>query len=289
MCFSLTHARYDPAHCLLPLFRSLQRGEREKLKLDITCDFGSKSIRFWGPEPLGVDDLRVLQGLVAMSAVMQERLILPADPVTEKGQKLRSLLETKFDAANDDAIVVSGSYRQLAKEIGYADIEGGARFKAIRACIERLWAVSVIVESAGKKQGFRLLSEYASDEKSGNLFVALNPLLTSAIVGRTQHLRIDMSEVRNLKSDAARLMHQRLHWINAGQARSVALDALCSYVWPDATDKAGTVRTRKRTARKALAELESLGWLIEEYAKDKFKITRPAPGITQTHQKNKAD
>ncbi|WP_373873232.1 replication protein C, IncQ-type, partial [Aeromonas caviae] len=31
----------------------------------MTYTHGDDSIRFWGPEPLGVDDLRVLQGLVA--------------------------------------------------------------------------------------------------------------------------------------------------------------------------------------------------------------------------------
>lgn len=62
--FDLTHARHDPAHCLAPgLFRSLKRGERKRSKLDVTYTYGKDSIRFWGPEPLGADDLRVLQGL----------------------------------------------------------------------------------------------------------------------------------------------------------------------------------------------------------------------------------
>src|SRR5690606_1031695 len=137
-------------------------------------------------------------------------------PRTEAGQQLRLLLETKFDAIEADAMVVKGSYRQLAKEIGYVDADGGAAFKAIRECIERLWAVSVIVERNGKRQGFRILSEYASDDSDGRLFVALNPRLADAIVGSAQHLRIEMDEVRQLSTDPARLIHQRLHWINAG-------------------------------------------------------------------------
>src|SRR5699024_4587090 len=61
---SLSHVRHDPAHCLAPgLFRALKRGERKRSKLDVTYDYGDgKRIEFSGPEPLGADDLRILQG-----------------------------------------------------------------------------------------------------------------------------------------------------------------------------------------------------------------------------------
>lgn len=283
MTFNLTHVRHDPAHCLAPgLFRSLKRGERKKLKLDVTYEFGKDSIRFWGPEPLGADDMRILQGLVAMAAISGEDgrgILLHPEPRTEAGQQLRLLLETKFDAQAADAMVVKGSYRQLAKEVGYVDVDGGAAFKAIRDCIERLWAVSVIVERNGKRQGFRILADYASDDSDGRLFVALNPRLADAIMGNAQHLRIEMNEVRQLSTDPARLMHQRLHWINAGATAHVTLDTLCGYIWPEPADNPNTIKTRKQTARKSLAELAGVGWKSDEYAPGKFSITRPRSGI----------
>lgn len=54
MAFELTHARHDPIHCLAPgLFRSLKRGERKKLKLDVTYRYGAaEQVRFVGFEPL---------------------------------------------------------------------------------------------------------------------------------------------------------------------------------------------------------------------------------------------
>ncbi|GAA3711567.1 hypothetical protein GCM10022421_18730 [Oceanisphaera sediminis] len=97
MSFELTHVRHDPAHCLAPgLFRSLQRGERKRLKLDVTYTHGFDSIRFWGPEPLGVDDLRVLQGLVAMAAISGDGgrgIVLGNETESEIGQQLRLLLD----------------------------------------------------------------------------------------------------------------------------------------------------------------------------------------------------
>ena len=99
----------------------------------------------------------------------------------------------------------------------------------IRASL--LWAVSVIVERDGKRQGFRILSDYASDEKEGKLFVALNPRLAEAVIGDRPHSRLCMTEIRGLKTDPAWLMHQRLcGWIDPGKSGKVEIDTLCGYV-----------------------------------------------------------
>lgn len=288
MNFELTHVRHDPAHCLAPgLFRSLKRGERKRLKLDVTYTYGDDSFRFWGPEPLGADDLRVLQGLVAMAAISGERgrgIVLRHETGSDEGQQLRLCLDLKWEAIDRDALVVKGSFRKLAKEIGYAE-DGGSQFRTIRECIERLWAVSVIVERNGKRQGFRILSDYASDEQEGKLFVALNPRLAEAVMGERPHTRIDMTEVRALQTDAARLIHQRLcGWIDAGKSGRVELDTLCGYVWPGEA-RIEAMKKRRQTARRALAELAAVNWKLDEYAKGKWEIRRPSrttmtPGVT---------
>jgi hypothetical protein len=269
--FDLTHARHDPAHCLAPgLFRSLKRGERKTSKLDVVYEFGQgQKIEFSGPEPLGADDLRILQGLVAMAG--PAGLVLSPEPKTEVGLQLRMFMEPKWDAIQQDAMVVKGSYRALAREIGYANIEDT---KPIRDCIERLWKVSIIALSGGKRRGFRLLAEYASDDVAGKLFVALNPMIAQAVMGG-QHIRIDLWEVRSLKSDSARLIHQRLcGWIDHGKSRRIELDTLCSYVWPEPANSS-TMRKRRQRAKDCLPELSHIGWLVTEYAKGKFEITRP--------------
>jgi hypothetical protein len=62
------HARHDRAHCLAPgIFRSLKRGQRKKQKLDTTYVYGEVSLRFVGFEPLGADDMRFLQGIIALA------------------------------------------------------------------------------------------------------------------------------------------------------------------------------------------------------------------------------
>ncbi|WP_196606228.1 replication protein C, IncQ-type, partial [Escherichia coli] len=269
---NLSHVRHDPAHCLAPgLFRALKRGERKLGKLDVTYDYGDgKRIEFSGPEPLGADDLRILQGLVAMAG--PSGLVLEPEPETLGGQQLRLFLEPKWEAVTADAMVVKGSYRALAREIGYANIEDS---KPIRDCIERLWKVSIIAQNGRKRQGFRLLAEYASDEADGRLYVALNPLIAQAVMGGGQHVRISMDEVRALDSETARLLHQRLcGWIDPGKGGKASIDTLCGYVWPSEASGA-TMRKRRQRVREALPELIALGWTVAEYAAGKYDIARP--------------
>lgn len=101
-------------------------------------------------------------------------------------------------------------------------------------------------------------------------------------MGERPHTRIDMNEVRALQTDPARLIHQRLcGFIDLGSSRRVELDTLCGYVWPDEATNPNTMKTRRQTARKALAELATVGWKLSEYANGKWEIERPkTPGIT---------
>jgi len=279
MSFDLTHARHDPAHCLAPgLFRSLGPGDRKRLKLDVVYTHGEDKIEFSGPEPLSHDDLKVLQGLVAMAAVSGENgrgIMLRPETESEAGRQLRLFLDLKFDALEKDAMVAKGSFKALAREIGYS--EGGSGIRNIRECIERLWKVSVIVQRGKKRVGFRILSEYASDEDGGKLFVALNPRIAEAITGERPYSYIDMSECRKIKGSNATIIHQRLcGWIKPGGSGKAGIDVLCEYAWPDlAVAKKGTVRARHKRIRAAFPELESLGWTFDEYAKNKFNIKRP--------------
>jgi hypothetical protein len=275
MTYDLTHARHDRAHCLAPgLFRSLKKGDRKNLKLDVTYDFGEgERIEFKGFEPLGADDMRILQGLVAMAG--PSGIVLHPEPSTTAGEQLRLFLEPRWEAVEQDALVVKDSYRRLARELGYTDTDGGAAFRHIRTCIERLWSVSVIVQRGNRRQGFRILSGYASDEAEGRLFVALNPRLTKAILGDLQHARIDMHEVRELRTDVARLLHQRLcGWIDPGKSGTVTIDTLVGYAWPDPAS-AGTIRKRRHAVRQAATEFRDLGWRFEEVAKGRFEVARP--------------
>ncbi|MGD9710261.1 MAG: replication protein C, IncQ-type [Halothiobacillaceae bacterium] len=272
MKYDLTHARHDPAHCLTPgLFRSLKRGERKKLKLDVTYKYGYDFLRFTGFEPLDRTDMRLLQGIVAMAG--PAGIILSSEPKTEIGQQLRLFLDPRFDAAEKDASVVKSSISRLLKEIGLSD--GGINIKAIIASLHRMANVTVLVQKDSRQAVFHLLS-YAFDSDDGKLLVALNPRVTQAVLGERPFTSINMSEVRALRSDPAAFIHQRLSgWIDQGKTGKVEIDTLCDYVWFGGA-KAEAMKKRRQTIRKALLELVALGWTVEEYARGKFNIGRPA-------------
>lgn len=272
MDFDLTHGRHDPAHCLTPgLFRSLKRGERKKAKLDVTYRYGEgEQVRFIGFEPLGADDMRLLQGLIALAG--PKGIILTPTPTAEIPKQLRLFLNPKFDAAQQDALVVRENMTKLLTEIGLTD--GGKNIRSLKASLLRMSNVTVVVSKGRQQASFHLMS-YAFDESDGRLFVCLNPRITEAVLGGRSHARIVMEEVRKLTTDPARLIHQRLcGWIDPSKSGRVELSTLCEYVWPDKAKPQAT-RKRKRTTRKALDELTTIGWTVHEYAKGKYEITRP--------------
>lgn len=272
MDFDLTHARHDPAHCLAPgLFRSLVKGERKKAKLDVTYHYGEhEQARFIGFEPLGADDLRFLQGLIALGG--PEGFIVTPNPTSKKPKELRQLLDPKFDAVHQNALVVKTKISSLLHEVGLSD--GGKNITAFKNSLLRMSNVTVVLTKGARQASSHLLS-FALDDDDGDMHVCLNPRITEAILGKRAHTMLLMDEVRNLKTNPARLIHQRLcGWINASELGRVQLDTLCEYVWPKSTNP-NSMRRRRSKVRKTVIELENVGWTVNEYAQNKYELTRP--------------
>lgn len=271
--YEIEHARHDPAHCLTPgLFRSLKRGDRKNKKLDVTYQFSAdETMRFIGFEPLGADDMRLLQGVVALGG--PHGLILTHEPDSLTGKRLRKNLDIDGAISQHDGLVIRQSIGALLNAIGITNT--GENIKALKASLTRMANVSTVVTRGNQEASFHLMS-YVIDEGDGKLWIALNPRITEAILGNRPHARIDMREVRALQTDPARLIHQRLcGWVDVGKKRKIELDTLCTYVWPEPTENINTLKTRRQTVRKALTELANIGWSISEYAKGKFDIQRP--------------
>lgn len=266
--YDLTHARHDRATCLAPgLFRSLKKGERDK-NLDIKYSYGDETIHFLGPRPLNMTDLRTLQGLVAAAGPLGVDI-----EETDIGARLRELLDINGRAKN--SVSIKQSFSGFLKELGLTD--GGDNIKALKESFRRLSTVTIISKRGAVEVSSKILS-YALDDISEQFHAALNPRLTAAIVGQQpNHVHIDLSETRALngKSDAARAIHQRLcAWINPGKPGQIEIDKLCEYVWPTpATESA--FRQRKKRIRNALADLKNIGWEVTQYARGKYRITRP--------------
>jgi len=271
-------ARHHRAVCLAEgLFCSLEKGARKREKLDVAYRTATGSWRFRGPDLLGIDDLKHLQAIVALSG--REDRKLSADPKTSAGVALRHGLELSGHAANRDAMMFLGSYRQIAAAAGYNPDAGGS-FKRTRASLERMTEITVWVEMASKtgkgtqRGSYRLISSTFTDEGNGAIAVAVNPDIAAAILGDTPWCRLDMEEMRQLTSDAAVKLHQQLSAvIDQGKQLKIGMDTLVAYVWPSPAGNAAT-RKRKERLRKAIAEIAAGGWVFDAEG-DVFTISRP--------------
>lgn len=270
----VAYARHEPHHCLTPgLFKSYKRGDRKKLKqyakYEISPD-GKQYVEFKCFDPLGVDDMRVLQGVVALSG--PNGIVLEPSPIDKETNQLRMKLVTEEEAINEDGRLLSSSLADLCKLIGLSG--GGESNRLILASLERLHNVSVklVTEENGRlcTRISRILSysysEVTKDYSEGRVKVAINPIIARSVVGDKRYIKINLAEVRALKTDAAVLIHQRLcGWIDIGKERSVSMEKLFEYVWHDATDiTQDGIKYRRKTIRKAIEELRSIGWHINE-------------------------
>ena len=141
--------------------------------------------------------------------------------------------------------------------------------------------VSRANEQSSKEHAAGHLLSKLSSATGGTLEVELCPVLAAAVLGgRGHYLRVDLTEVRQLKTDPARLLHHRLHWINPGQKGSIGMDKLVGYVWPEPAN-AATQRKRHERVRNALIEMSALGWSFVKSG-EVYTIKRPAISVTPT-------
>lgn len=294
---TLEFAPMDP-DCVLAdgLFRSLRKGAR-KQRLHVVYGPPEDRIEFKAPDRLGVDDMRVLQGLMALAAKQSLDYDESAILIQEPGDRIGEQLALAFEATGDSVLGVGcrlrGSFATLVRAIG-ADAGSGTALKGIQECLRRLCAVTVFATVVDKLDvrkrritaSIRLVSAIFEEPVAGgpgSLITAVNPKLASiALAGigkqRTKYIRIDLREVRALTSDPARLLHQRLcGWIDPGSRCQVKLDRLLQYIWPEPAPSRKAAAWRRGRARAALRELETFKrpWTASEIERGKFEIVRP--------------
>lgn len=265
MIIEPTFAKMAPAIIHTPrLFISHAKDSRER-SMNLVHMMGGILFRFSGPQLTSVE-LRVLQGLVAFAGLQRQGSgVANAEPSDEVERLLCH------------SAALRTTCNKLAGAIGYR-INSGSAQSAIRAAIEKLAAVEIAICSVGSLDApnlsaGRLISNVASCR---GIDVALSPVLAAAVHGgRGTYLRTDLLEARRLTSDAARLLHHRLHWINTGSNRDVSLDKMIGYVWPSEEVSASAYRTRRQVLRTALGQLTALGWSVKPRG-ELFQIGRPA-------------
>ncbi len=299
------------------LFRSVPNGtERRSLQLVHGVEGGDpgsagwrREVEFLSPFLLGPTDLRTLQGLMALAAEQavywEDRSWVLSRPEDELGRQLALEFHASDGERERRVLQISGSLADLARAVGLDERSGNA-IGILKRSLKRLTAVTVwlrfsewhrvfehgraAARAVEKSEGScRLASAYWSEGAggggTGSLRAAVNPALSevamAAVVrgGRgVKYIRMDMREVRSLRTGAARLIHQRLcAWINPGDGGRVKLSTLCAYVYHEDAPTPNAAKGRRKAVRRALRELEGFEppWGVDEYAPGVFAIARP--------------
>lgn len=298
------------------LFRSVPSGtHRRTLELVHGVEGGDpgsagwrREVEFVSPYLLGPTDLRTLQGLMALAAEQavywEDRSWVLSRPEDELGRQLALKFEARDEEREKRVLQISGSLADLARAVGL-DARSGNAIGILKRSLKRLTAVTVWLRhiewyrgningrlglKTEKREGSCHLASACWAEGGGGgagaLRAAVNPALSEVAMAAvvpggtgTKYIRMDMREVRALRTGGARLIHQRLcAWINPGNGGKVRLSTLCAYVYPEDAPTPNAAKGRRRAVRRALRELVECfdpPWGVDEYAPGRFAIARP--------------
>lgn len=263
--FELTHSRMARICCLADrLFISFKHGERLNHQLNAAYPSSEQAeVQFEGRGLLGAFDLRLLLGVVALAGL--KGVELPLEP----GNALEGTIRHKFPDAY--SLIVKIQSAKLLREIGLST--GGGNIRLLNESLERLSKVNVSTPGFQRRQ-YPLLA-VAVDPISRTTLVGLGPLLSLPLKQGSNYSRVDLHDVRELKSEPALLIHLRLcGYVDAGKMHRIGMAKLMTYAWPD--DATGSaLRRRRAKVLAALSELQSIGWTVHEYASHRYEITRP--------------
>lgn len=291
--YKFSHARHDPATCMARgLFQPLFRGSRPRGVTHI-AQFQTLRLEFRCFYQLGANDLRVLQGLIALASPTSVPEIMTGEWSTENRENLRNSLKLSKNAKYEPSLVVTGSYFELAREIGMT--AGGKAYQQLRQSIDRLSLVNVRVIKGDPNNPDLTYSSnllaYSSDNKT--LEVALNPRLTAAVLGQRiaangSHTRIELAEIRNIEGDVTRILHQYLSaLLSPGDTRTLRASTLMAQIWTGDSTLNANHKHRLRLTE-SFAALQKINWKIHTSGSVKshnlkYVITRPVlvPEITQ--------
>lgn len=265
-------AQHDPATALASIFRPVCRGRRP-MGLRVDTEFHGFKLMFTCWEWLDTRDQSILLAAVGMAGIDSAQLSAKAPG--DLGKQLWSDLKPENEALKGMAVVLDTTYYALLDAAGLP--KRGADYERVRDILYRLSQVGCRVKKDGYDWSMRLLS-YAS-RPDGTIHIALNQRFAEALAG--QNVRVSLDERRQLKSDAAQVLHAWLSAsVRAGKSGVwMGLDAIALRVWGVEASSDGTRRKRRHTLCEALKEIESLGWKVEHNgsagARHQVRVTRP--------------
>ena len=268
-------ARFDRATVLAPgLFVSLDKrkprapGEGPALQVTFVFQKLKRTVSFEGPEQLGASDLRVLQGLMAMATAASLGRVAASSAVLAGGWQ---------------ELVRACGVRSKAGETIEPRSTSGRRSEQLQKSLQRLASVRVTASDRADGGEPLVSTDPSCDTRDGFRVSFCAELMGALGAGSNgkQYLTVDMVEARELRADAARLLHFRLANVNAGSSREFTQAEMEHMIWgADEADTDAIRKHRRRLLAQAVAAVGALkGWNVQAVQGAKgawvWRVSRP--------------
>lgn len=240
----------EPALAIAPVFLVLQKIKMPRAKLDVTRPFGDSSVRWRGPDALGIPEQSVLLALLSIAAQQDFSI----DPDSAVGLKATLLNQLSCEGPRCEVAVLKAQWRKIEIAAGYSS-HSGKNITNIKLAVQRLAETTVWERRDGIVYESRLLSLIRGD--NNGVIVALNRRATDAIYGK-QFIKISLEERNKLSEEPAKALHAYLSgYMRAGSSRRLTIGTLQAHIWSGEVT-GSTHRSRDETLRAALLAIDQL-------------------------------
>lgn len=253
------YAIVHPVFLQGPLFKSLVRGPRKKLRL--SSSFGEEFFTFSGVEELGIPEQSVLLAVCALCG-LKRRVLTPA-PESIGAAALRKKLCAKGDLAKRSSTLSAIiTVHQLLVASGMPT--GGSSYERLSECLVRLSNVTVSTREGSAKSRMRLMA-YIPAENGKNVRIAIHWLLARSIVGDRQFSKVDLDERNSLQSDAAQCLHAWLSAFVREKGRlKLGVATAATHIWDGKCSEGATRKRHMKVRNLCVDEIGNLaGWDIK--------------------------
>jgi hypothetical protein len=238
----------EPALAIAPVFLVLRKSARAKL--DVTLKFGSSTLRWRGPDALGIPEQSALLALLSIAG----QQTFSIDPNTAVGDKEKLLNQLSCEGPQSEVAVVIAHWRRIEMAAGYSS-HSGKNIANIKLAVKRLAETTVWEYRDGIEYGSRLLSWIRGNDNG--VIVALNRRATDAIYSK-QFIKISLEERNTLPDESTKALHAYLSGsMRAGSSRRLTIDKLQAHVWGGEVT-GSTRRSRNEKLRAALLAIGKL-------------------------------
>lgn len=266
----VNYGRMDIATPMSGLFTVPPKGHDSHMRtVRLTRTHGDFKFEFISPFQMDHVAWRLLVAICGLCGI--EREVFKEDSDDAVLSHLWSKLQTEGAATASPSLRWKGSLNHLMREAGITP-SGSAATRAYER-LKQLSSVRHFMEKGSRLASGTNLISFAVDRETGELSIALSPIVVIAIIGgkKIQYSRISLAEIRQLTKPAAVILHGQLSARvrrNAQTPRRYTIDQLVDLVYTNEQIADATQRTRRKVIRDALVEIDALDhWQIIEDAK----------------------